>query len=118
MSELDIETYEIEDESINQITTDKYNDNVDILKNYDSLKKNNKSSNRMTSKEKTKIIGIRAQQIATNAKSTIEFPKYITNSLDRAEYEFNLKKTPFIIKRLFADRYEYWKLEDMILPMV
>ena len=50
------------------------------------------------------------------AQSTVDFPKYLTNSLDRAEYEFNLKKTPFIVKRLFADRYEYWKLEDMIFP--
>lgn len=116
MSELDIEHYEIEDDSINQITLDKYNDNIDVLKNYDMLKVNNKSSNRMTSKEKTKIIGIRAQQLATGAKSTVKYPNYLTNSLDRAEYEFNLKKTPFIIKRLFADRYEYWKLEDMILP--
>jgi len=117
MTELNIEKYEIEDESINQFETDKYNDNIDILKNYDTLKKNNKSSNRMTTKEKTKIIGIRAQQLAMNAKSLVEFPAYLTNHLDRAEYEFNLKKTPFIIKRLFADRYEYWKLEDMILPI-
>lgn len=116
MAEMEIETYEIEDESINQIKQDTYNDNVDILKNYDALKKNNKSSNRMTTKEKTKIIGIRAQQLACNAQSTVDFPKYLTNSLDRAEYEFNLKKTPFIVKRLFADRYEYWKLEDMIFP--
>jgi DNA-directed RNA polymerase subunit K/omega len=116
MADINIETYEIEDDSDNQIPQDIYNDNVDILKNYDILKNNNKSSNRMTSKEKTKIIGIRAQQLACNAKSTVDFPKYLTNSLDRAEYEFNLKKTPFIVKRLFADRYEYWKLEDMIYP--
>ena len=37
MAEMEIETYEIEDESINQIKQDTYNDNVDILKNYESF---------------------------------------------------------------------------------
>ena len=49
-----------------------------------------------------------------NAKSLVEFPKYLTGHLERAEYEFNLKKTPFIIKRKIAHTYEYWKIEDLI----
>ena len=116
MDDLDvIDFYDVDDIEINTIKDDTFNNIVDVMKNYDLMKLNYKSSNRMTNVEKTKILGIRAQQLACGALSIVKFPPYLTDHLERAEYELNQKKTPFIIKRLVADKYEYWKIEDLII---
>ena len=92
-----------------------YNNHVDILNNYDILKKNNTTPPIMTLFEKTKIIGLRSQQIANGAPILVEIDKYIDNIIDIAEYELKQKKTPYILKRKVNDTYEYWKIEDLII---
>ena len=92
-----------------------YNNHIDVLKNYDILKKTNSSPPVMTLFEKTKIIGLRSQQIANGAPILVEIDKYIDNIIDIAEYELKQKKTPFILKRKVNNTYEYWKIEDLII---
>ena len=88
----------------------------DILTNYDTLKLNNITSNKLTRFEKAKILGIRAQQLSKGAKALIETRELgLTNVEKIAELELNEKKIPFILKRKVADKYEYWKIEDLII---
>ena len=67
----------------------------------------------MTKYEKTKIIGIRAQQLASGAKPLIDVPPGITDVIDIAMIELNERKTPFILKRKVATKFEYWKIQDL-----
>ena len=116
MVDLDtLDSYDIDDSNSDVITQETYNNIVDIMKNYDLIKVNYKSTNKMTKAEKTKILGIRAHQLALGALTEVNIPKYIVDHLERAEYELKLRKTPFIIRRLVADNYEYWKIEDLII---
>lgn len=88
-------------------------DNQEILMNYDKLKKTNKTKPLLSKYEKTSIVGLRAQQIAYGAKPSITVPKHITNTTDIAEMELTQRKIPYIIRRKFGDKFEYWKLEDL-----
>jgi DNA-directed RNA polymerase subunit K/omega len=91
-----------------------YHSYNDILVNYDTLKLSNITKNVMTKFEKAKILGIRAQQIAKGAKPLVETDG-MTSVEEIAKKELNHKKTPFILKRKVADKYEYWKLEDLVI---
>tara|TARA_Y100000310_G_C20218354_1_gene594601 strand:- start:116 stop:406 length:291 start_codon:yes stop_codon:yes gene_type:complete len=89
--------------------------NVDIYENYDSKKQQNKTSNHLTKYEKTKIIGVRAQQIATGSPVFTDVPKGMISVIDIAKKELKERKIPFIIRRKTSpDNYEYWKLDEMI----
>jgi len=105
--ELDEPVIEIDD-------SETFHDSREILVNYDKMRKLNKSKPVMSKYERTKIIGIRAQQIASGSVPLVEIPKHLTNTLDIAEYELNKRKTPFIIKRNVGKNIEYWKIEDLI----
>lgn len=86
--------------------------NTNIYENYDATK--NISSIYLSKYEKAKIIGLRAQQIASGSKPFIKVPKGISSVIDIAEKELEERKIPFIIKRNIGnDTYEYWKLEDL-----
>ena len=39
----------------------------------------------------------------------------MTDVLQIAEEELRLHKIPFILKRKFANKIDYWKIEDMII---
>ena len=106
---------EIESDDEITITVEHYNDNVDLLTNYDTLKKQNITNPKMTRYEKCKIIGLRAQQLAGGAEPLINPEKYMTDVLQIAEEELRLQKIPFILKRKFANKIEYWKIEDMVI---
>ena len=70
----------------------------------------------LTKYEKTKVLGIRAQQLATGAKPFIKVPDYMTDVGEIALFELKEGKIPFIIRRpLPGDQYEYWKLTDLYL---
>jgi len=77
----------------------------------------NHTTSRYISKyEKTKFIGIRAQQIASGASIYIKVPDNVTNVEQIAELEYEQKKTPLIIKRNLPNNIsEYWKLKDLII---
>ena len=96
-----------------QVNTPKYNSFMDISLNYDTLKKQNISKPIMSKYEKTKIIGIRAEEIARGAQPLIEVPPGITKAEKIAEEELKQRKTPFILRRLINNKYEYWRIEDL-----
>jgi DNA-directed RNA polymerase subunit K/omega len=91
-----------------------YNDHTDLLANYEELKKNNITANKLYMNERAAIIGVRAQQLELGAKSFIDTPKDTDSVIVIAERELAQKKIPFIIKRTVSNKYEYWKLEDLV----
>jgi|SaaInlStandDraft_7_1057024.scaffolds.fasta_scaffold37265_3 DNA-directed RNA polymerase subunit K/omega len=91
-----------------------YNDHTDLLANYEELKKNNITTNKLYMNERAAIIGVRAQQLELGAKSFIDTPKDTDSVIVIAERELAQKKIPFIIKRTVSNKYEYWKLEDLV----
>tara|TARA_Y100001970_G_C14245809_1_gene868120 strand:- start:4034 stop:4330 length:297 start_codon:yes stop_codon:yes gene_type:complete len=89
--------------------------NTDILIDYDKNRENYITKNYLTKYEKTKIIGLRAQQIATGSPVFTDVPDGMMNPIDIANKELNERKIPFILKRNVGNnKYEYWKLEDLI----
>ena len=84
-----------------------------LKSNYDPKK--NKTSKLLSKYEKTRIIGIRMQQLAQGCSSYID--KSIledTSYTSIATEELLQKKLPFIVKRTLPNgEYEYWKLDDM-----
>lgn len=66
--------------------------------------------------EKTKIIGLRANQISQGAKPFITVPEHITDVKDIARLELEQKRLPFIIKRPLPNgKFEYWRLVDLMI---
>ena len=89
-------------------------DYIDLYKNYDISK--NISEPILSKFEYTKILGMRAQQIAMGAEPLIKVTKDLDNVVLIAEEELRQRKTPMIIQReIGKDKYEYWKIEDLII---
>ena len=73
-----------------------------------------KTTNRLTKYEKTKILGIRAQQLSSGMPPLIEVPKNVRDIRLIAEMELQQRKIPFIIKRPLPNKgCEYIKVEDL-----
>ena len=72
----------------------------------------------LTQYERTKIIGLRANQLSKGSVPFIAVPKHITDVRDIARLELDQKRLPFIVKRPLPNgTYEYWRLSDLfILP--
>jgi len=89
--------------------------NIDVYANYEENKKHNVTKNYLTKYERTKIIGLRSQQIATGSPVFTDVPDGMINSIDIAKKELRERKIPFILKRnVGKNKYEYWKLEDLV----
>ena len=99
--------------NINVIEESTFNDVFELLENYDIIKKLNISKPILSKYEKTKILGVRAEQIRHGSKPLIIVPKHITDELDIAEEELKQRKMPFIIERKIGNKSEYWKIEDL-----
>lgn len=70
----------------------------------------------LTLYEKTKILGLRASQLAQGAPPFIEVPEYLTNVYEIAMAELEEKRLPYIVKRPLPDgTYEYWRLSDLMI---
>jgi DNA-directed RNA polymerase subunit K/omega len=70
----------------------------------------------LTNFEKTKIIGLRANQISKGSVPFISVPKHITDVKDIARLELEQKRLPFIIKRPLPNgQFEYWRLADLLI---
>lgn len=70
----------------------------------------------LTNYEKTKILGLRANQLSKGAVPFIEVPEHITDVRDIARLELEQKRLPFIIKRPLPDgKFEYWRLMDLLM---
>jgi DNA-directed RNA polymerase subunit K/omega len=99
----------------NPINVKTYHSHIDILKNYDLIKQSNKTKPILTKYEKTKILGLRAEMIASGAKPLVKYPEHITYAIDIARLELKQRKIPFIIKRKTNNNFDYWKLEDLFI---
>ncbi len=76
----------------------------------------NKSSNRLTKYERSKILGARAIQISMGSPLMINDLHGETDPIKIAELELRQRKIPMIIKRTLPDgTVEMWELEDMII---
>ena len=70
----------------------------------------------LTNFEKTKIIGLRANQISKGSVPFVAVPKHITDVRDIARLELEQKRLPFIIKRPLPNgTFEYWRLIDLLI---
>ena len=102
------------DSEIDIIDVETYNDAYEVLKNYDVLKKTNKSLPKLSRYEEAKIIGLRAQQLALGAKPCVDPDIHTQSVIEIAEKELEERKIPFIIKRKIGNEIEYWKMEDIV----
>jgi DNA-directed RNA polymerase subunit K/omega len=70
----------------------------------------------LTMYERTKVISLRAAQLAHGAAPFIDVPDYLTDSYEIAKMELEAKRLPYILKRPLPNgQYEYWRLADLIL---
>jgi len=70
----------------------------------------------LTLYERTKVLALRASQLAHGAPPFIEVPDYLTDVYEIAKAELDAKRLPFILKRPLPDgTYEYWRLADLML---
>jgi len=83
-------------------------------KNYDKMKQNNRTTKFISKYEKCKIISKRCEQLESGCLPLISDHEIFNNIYDIALEELNQKKIPFILKRFMNNKYEYWKLEDLI----
>ena len=70
----------------------------------------------LTNFERTKIIGLRANQISRGSVPFVSVPKHITDVRDIARLELEQKRLPYLIKRPLPDgTFEYWRLSDLLI---
>jgi len=70
----------------------------------------------LTNFEKTKIIGLRANQLSKGSVAFIAVPKHITDVRDIARLELEQKRLPYIVKRPLPNgQFEYWRLSDLMI---
>ena len=70
----------------------------------------------LTNFERTKIIGLRSNQISKGSAPFISVPSHITDVRDIARMELEQKRLPYIIKRPLPDgTFEYWRLSDLLI---
>ena len=68
----------------------------------------------LTKFEKARLLGLRIQQLTSGALPMIDISGF-TSYVDIAEEELKQKKTPFIIKRRMPNnKFEYWKIYELI----
>ena len=66
--------------------------------------------------EKTRILGMRTNQLAQGGRPYIVVPEHITDVQDIAKLELEQRKLPIIIKRYMPDgTYEKFRLSDLII---
>jgi len=82
--------------------------------NYEKIKENNKTSKTISKYEKTKILSKRCEQLENGCIPLIKDYERFDNIYDIAFEELEQNKIPFILKRFLNNKYEYWKLEDLI----
>jgi DNA-directed RNA polymerase subunit K/omega len=87
----------------------------DVMKTYNPS--NNLSRNVLSRYEKTKVIGMRLEQLARGAQPMVHVDKSkITGIRDIVMMELEQKKLPFLIARTLPNGLkEYWRLSDMII---
>jgi DNA-directed RNA polymerases I, II, and III subunit RPABC2 len=121
-NDIDKSQTEIKDTS-NQLFSNQINSRVlstyetdyrDIMMKYDVSK--NITRPKMTQYEKALVLGKRATQISSGAKPNITVKVGMT-VVEIATEELRQKKVPFIIKRPIGNKFEYWKIKDLIVNL-
>lgn len=80
------------------------------------IDENHKTYPFLTTYEKTKIIGLRANQLSQGGRPFIAVPDHITDVREIARLELEQKRLPFIVKRPLPNgKYEYWRLADLMI---
>ena len=70
----------------------------------------------MSKFEKAKLLGVRAEMIASGDKPMVDVPKNITTAYQIASLELEKNKIPLIIRRTLPNgKYEDWRIEEMIV---
>jgi DNA-directed RNA polymerase I, II, and III subunit RPABC2 len=70
----------------------------------------------LTVYERTKLLGMRANQIAEGAKIYVDRPEHVVEPLEIAKMELEQRRLPYIIKRPMPDgSFEYWRLSDLMI---
>jgi DNA-directed RNA polymerase subunit K/omega len=77
---------------------------------------NHRSPPFLTQYERTKIIGMRANQLSQGARPYIAIPDYVTDVSEIARMELEARRLPFLIRRPMPDgTHEYWRLSDLLI---
>lgn len=77
---------------------------------------NHRSVPFLTQYERTKIIGLRANQLSQGARPYITVPEHVTDVSEIARMELVDRRLPFIIRRPMPDgSHEYWRLSDLLI---
>ena len=70
----------------------------------------------LTLYERTKVLSMRASQLAHGAPPFIDVPEYLTDVYEVARAELEAKRLPYILKRPLPNGdYEYWRLADLMI---
>ena len=70
----------------------------------------------LTLYERTKVLSMRASQLARGAQPFIDVPEYLTDVYEVAKAELDAKRLPYILKRPLPDgQFEYWRLADLMI---
>ena len=81
-----------------------------------NLDPNHKSVPFLTQYERTKILGMRANQLSQGARPYIDVPEYMTDVGEIARLELKERRLPFLVRRPMPDgSHEYWRLSDLII---
>jgi DNA-directed RNA polymerase I, II, and III subunit RPABC2 len=82
----------------------------------DKMDANHKTYPFLTNYEKTKMIGLRANQLSKGSVPFVAVPKHITDVRDIARLELEQKRLPYIVKRPLPNgTFEYWRLSDLLI---
>jgi DNA-directed RNA polymerase I, II, and III subunit RPABC2 len=77
---------------------------------------NHRSQPFLSKNEKTKILGMRANQLSQSARPYIAVPEYVTDVWEIARMELAARRLPFIIRRPMPDgTHEFWRLSDLLI---
>jgi DNA-directed RNA polymerase I, II, and III subunit RPABC2 len=82
----------------------------------DQVDANHRTYPFLTNFERTKIIGLRANQISRGSVPFVSVPKHVTDVRDIARLELEQKRLPYLIKRPLPNgTFEYWRLCDLLI---
>ena len=89
---------------------------VSVEKTYNNYYNNGKIlTPKMSKFERAKILGARAEMIASGDKPMVVVPKNITTAYEIALLELKANKIPLIIRRKLPNgTYEDWRTEELI----
>ena len=90
---------------------------ISVEKTYSNYYNNDKiTMPYMTKFEKAKLLGVRAEMIASGDKPMVEIVGKVNNAYEIALMELKQKKIPLIIRRTLPNgKIEDWRVEELII---